>query len=148
MMNNPGGPKYHHIPRRRANDVQESWIIVPQLIEPTGPRPKNDRNASVKMAVEIVSTACAKMSGMTFGRMCLQRMWLFPAPIARARSTNSRSRKERTWDRTIRVIVVPLTTAYPVVAILVRRFWMDERLTLPETFAVGLAMLGAVFAAL
>ena len=45
-------------------------------------------------------------------------------------------------------IVVPLTTAYPVVAILVRRFWMDERLTLPQKFAVGLAMLGAVFAAL
>ncbi len=45
-------------------------------------------------------------------------------------------------------VVVPLTTAYPMVAILVRRFWMDERMTLPQKFAVGLAMLGAVLAAL
>src|SRR2546426_3013567 len=33
-------------------------------------------------------------------------------------------------------IVVPLTTAYPIVAILVRRFWMDERLTFPRKFAI------------
>ncbi|TLZ75236.1 MAG: hypothetical protein E6K14_01650, partial [Methanobacteriota archaeon] len=45
-------------------------------------------------------------------------------------------------------VVVPLTTAYPMVAILVRRLWMDERMTLPQKFAVGLAMLGAVLAAL
>ncbi|HYS99708.1 MAG TPA: DMT family transporter [Thermoplasmata archaeon] len=45
-------------------------------------------------------------------------------------------------------IVVPLTTAYPVVAILVRRFWMDERMTFPQKFAIGLAMLGAVLAAI
>ena len=41
------------------------------------------------------------------------------------------------------VIVVPLTTAYPIVAILVRRFWMDERLTFPQKFAIALAMVGA-----
>jgi len=41
-------------------------------------------------------------------------------------------------------IVVPLTTAYPVVAILVRRFWMDERLSGPQKFAIGLALLGVV----
>jgi drug/metabolite transporter (DMT)-like permease len=45
-------------------------------------------------------------------------------------------------------IVVPLTTAYPVVAILVRRFWMDERMTLPQKFAVALAMVGAALATL
>ncbi len=45
-------------------------------------------------------------------------------------------------------IVVPLTTAYPVVAILVRRFWMDERMTRPQKFAVGMAMLGALLASL
>ena len=45
-------------------------------------------------------------------------------------------------------IVVPLTTAYPVVAILVRRFWMDERMTFPQKFAVGLAMIGAALASL
>ena len=45
-------------------------------------------------------------------------------------------------------IVVPLTTAYPIVAILVRRFWMDERLTLPQKFAIGLAMVGAFLATL
>jgi len=41
-----------------------------------------------------------------------------------------------------------LTTAYPIVAILVRRFWMDERLTLPQKFAIGLAMVGAFLATL
>jgi len=45
-------------------------------------------------------------------------------------------------------IVVPLTTAYPIVAILVRRFWMDERLTLPQQFAIALAMVGAFLATL
>ena len=45
-------------------------------------------------------------------------------------------------------IVVPLTTAYPIVAILVRRFWMDERLTFPQKFAIGLAMVGAFLATL
>ncbi len=45
-------------------------------------------------------------------------------------------------------IVVPLTTAYPVVAILVRRFWMDERMTFPQKFAVGLAVIGAALASL
>lgn len=45
-------------------------------------------------------------------------------------------------------IVVPLTTAYPVVAILVRRFWMDERMTWPQKAAVALAFAGAVLASL
>src|SRR2546430_13340683 len=45
-------------------------------------------------------------------------------------------------------IVVPLTTAYPIVAILVRRFWKDERLTFPQKFAIGLAMVGAFLATL
>lgn len=43
-------------------------------------------------------------------------------------------------------VVIPLTTAYPVVAILVRRFWMEERLSFPQKFAVGLALLGALLA--
>ena len=45
-------------------------------------------------------------------------------------------------------IVVPLTTAYPVVAILVRRFWMDERLTFPQKIAIGLAILGGLLTTL
>jgi len=45
-------------------------------------------------------------------------------------------------------IVVPLTTAYPIVAILVRRFWMDERLTFPQKFAIALAMVGAFLSTL
>src|SRR2546428_818182 len=45
-------------------------------------------------------------------------------------------------------IVAPLTTAYPIVAILVRRFWMDERLTFPQKFAIALAMVGAFLATL
>jgi drug/metabolite transporter (DMT)-like permease len=40
-------------------------------------------------------------------------------------------------------VVVPLTTAYPVVAILFRRFWMSEELTRAQKVAVGLAILGA-----
>src|SRR5256712_13306582 len=45
-------------------------------------------------------------------------------------------------------IVVPLTTAYPIVAILVRRFWVDERPTLPQKVAIGLALVGGFLAAL
>jgi len=40
-------------------------------------------------------------------------------------------------------IVVPLTTAYPVVAILFRRYWMSENMTRAQKVAVGLAILGA-----
>jgi drug/metabolite transporter (DMT)-like permease len=45
-------------------------------------------------------------------------------------------------------VVVPLTTAYPVVAILVRRFWMEERMTWPQKIAVALAFVGALLASL
>src|SRR5256712_8106191 len=45
-------------------------------------------------------------------------------------------------------IVVPLTTAYPVVAILVRRLWMDERMTMPQKVAVAFAIVGAALASL
>ncbi|HEY7588572.1 MAG TPA: EamA family transporter [Thermoplasmata archaeon] len=45
-------------------------------------------------------------------------------------------------------VVVPLTTAYPIVAIAVRRFWMEERMTLPQKIAVGLAIVGAALASL
>src|SRR5439155_1401113 len=38
-------------------------------------------------------------------------------------------------------IVVPLTTAYPIVAILVRRFWMCDRLTFPQKCALVFAVL-------
>ena len=40
-------------------------------------------------------------------------------------------------------IVVPLTTAYPIVAILFRRFWMEEQMTRAQKIAVGLAIVGA-----
>jgi len=45
-------------------------------------------------------------------------------------------------------VVVPLTTAYPVVAIGVRRFWMQERMTLAQKVAVGLALFGAALSTL
>jgi len=45
-------------------------------------------------------------------------------------------------------IVVPLTTAYPVVAILFRRLWMEERMSWPQKFAVGLAMAGTILVSL
>jgi drug/metabolite transporter (DMT)-like permease len=45
-------------------------------------------------------------------------------------------------------IVVPLTTAYPVVAILFRRWWHEERLTGAQKIAVGLALVGAALAGL
>src|SRR3989442_5357243 len=45
-------------------------------------------------------------------------------------------------------IVVPLTTAYPIVAILVRRFWVGERRTFPPKIAIGLAVGGGFLPAL
>jgi len=45
-------------------------------------------------------------------------------------------------------VVVPLTTAYPVVAILVRRLWKEERMSLFQKIAVGFSMLGALLAGL
>lgn len=45
-------------------------------------------------------------------------------------------------------IVVPLTTAYPLVAILYRRLWKAERMSRAQTAAVALALLGAVLVSL
>ncbi len=45
-------------------------------------------------------------------------------------------------------VVVPLTTAYPVVAILFRRWWHEERMTGAQKIAIGLALLGAALAGL
>ncbi len=45
-------------------------------------------------------------------------------------------------------VVVPLTTAYPIVAILFRRYWMEEELTRAQKIAVGLALVGAALVSL
>lgn len=45
-------------------------------------------------------------------------------------------------------IVVPVTTAYPLVAILFRRIWRSERLTRAQGVAVGLALVGALLVSL
>ncbi len=45
-------------------------------------------------------------------------------------------------------VVVPLTTAYPIVAILFRRFWMEEEMTRAQKIAVGLAIVGAALVSL
>src|SRR2546426_1027726 len=96
-----------------------SWLyalltILPQLSIapiPLHPNPKNERNASVKTALETVNTDSAQTRGMTLGRMCFRRMYAFPAPTARARSMNWRSLSESTCDRMTRVVVGQLTRA-------------------------------------
>lgn len=45
-------------------------------------------------------------------------------------------------------VVVPLTTAYPIVAILFRRYWMEEEMTRAQKIAVGLALVGAALVSL
>jgi drug/metabolite transporter (DMT)-like permease len=45
-------------------------------------------------------------------------------------------------------IVVPLTTTYPIVAILFRRFWMEEEMTRAQKIGVGLAIVGAALVSL
>ncbi len=45
-------------------------------------------------------------------------------------------------------VVVPLTTVYPIVAILFRRYWMEEAMTRRQKIAVGLALVGALLVGL
>ena len=45
-------------------------------------------------------------------------------------------------------VVVPLTTAYTIVAILFRRYWMEEEMTRAQKLAVGLALVGAALVSL
>jgi len=45
-------------------------------------------------------------------------------------------------------VVVPLMTMYPVVAILFRRLWMEERMSLAQKVAVGFCMTGTLIATL
>src|SRR5437867_3192728 len=123
VIANPGGKKYHHIGgfEMSANEVYAWLTIVPQLTvapEPGGgPRPKKERNASVNTALEIVRTASAQTSGMTFGRTCFQMMYGVPAPAARARSMKSRSFTVRTWLRITRAVVGQLTTAIAMIVV-------------------------------
>jgi len=44
--------------------------------------------------------------------------------------------------------VIPVTTAYPLVAILFRRFWMAERMTRLQTAAVAMSLVGALLVSL
>ena len=130
------------MPSRSAREIHESSIIVPQLIEPTGPNPNVGIFAlvSTPLYLAVASKGLAEKGWDRIGiREAIPSLSLFAVagitiflaiglgPIA---------------------IVVPLTTAYPVVAISVRRFWMDERLSLPQKFAVGLALLGAFLTSL
>src|SRR5436309_2359183 len=123
VIANPGGKKYHHIGgfEMSANEVYAWLTIVPQLTvapEPGGgPRPKKERNASVNTALEIVRTASAQTSGMTFGRTCFQMMYGVPATAARARSMKSRSFTVRTWLRITRAVVGQLTTAIAMIVV-------------------------------
>ena len=45
-------------------------------------------------------------------------------------------------------VVVPLSTVDPIVAILFRRYWMEEEMTRAQKFAVGLALVGAALVSL
>ncbi|HKZ90486.1 MAG TPA: EamA family transporter [Thermoplasmata archaeon] len=45
-------------------------------------------------------------------------------------------------------VVIPVTTAYPLVAILFRRFWMAERMTRLQTAAVAMSLVGALLVSL
>src|SRR5207249_12172895 len=89
VMKIPGGANYSHKPRRSARFVYASIAIWPQLSTAPGPlhpSPKNDRNASVNKALEIVNTVADHKSGMTFGKMRVRRMKPYAELNGRARS--------------------------------------------------------------
>src|SRR5205085_9972794 len=68
-MPRPGGMKYHHAPRPTAPLTKAKWSMVPHDTWTGSPSPRNASVASARIEPAITSTAFAKMSGATFGRM-------------------------------------------------------------------------------
>ncbi len=66
---------------------------------------------SANTAIATVSTAFAKISGITLGRMCLRMMCRSLEPTARARSTKGASFTESTPARTTRAVPAQLVKA-------------------------------------
>ncbi len=81
------------------------------------PKPRNDRAASMMMAMPTISVVCTMIGLMALGRMWRKMMRRSRAPAARAASTNSFSRSDRNSARTIRASVPhsrrPNKTAMP-----------------------------------
>src|SRR2546426_11372013 len=92
--------------------MYDSLTRTPQLLitsGPDAPRPKKERNASVKTEFDTVRTASAQTRGITFGMMCLRTMKLGRAPIARDRSMNLRSLTVRNCERMTRAVLSQIT---------------------------------------
>src|SRR5215467_1892697 len=120
-MPTPGGMKNHQAPRPIAPDSNAKCSIVPHEVWTGSPRPRNESVASARMAPPITSTVLAKMSGMTFGRMCTRRIRKLDAPSERILVTNCRSRSESVCDRTMRAVVGQ--PVMPMTKIMIPRFW-------------------------
>ena len=71
------------------------------------PKPRNERAASSRIAVPIVSVAATTIGPIVFGSMCRNMIRTSPAPAAFAASTYSFSRSDRKLPRTIRAMLRP-----------------------------------------
>ena len=106
----PGGMSAHHAPAETAPRSKAKFSIWPQLMTVGSPSPRKASVDSDRIARLMTSTMLASMSGSTAGMMWRRRMWKSPAPMARARMTNFRSRTVSVCERTSRAVVVQPST--------------------------------------
>ena len=112
-MQRPGGITYHHASALGAPDENAFSSIVPHEIWVGSPRPRKESAASERIATATIRTVLAKISGSALGKIWVRMMYQWLAPSALARSTNARSRRVSTCERTIRPVpaheVMPIT---------------------------------------
>ena len=68
-MQSPGGTMYHHAPALGAPESKPVSSIVPHEMCVGSPSPRNDSEASARIATATISTVLAKISGATLGKM-------------------------------------------------------------------------------
>ncbi|EHK87547.1 cation transport ATPase [Saccharomonospora azurea SZMC 14600] len=100
----PGGSRYHQAPALTEPDDNADCNIEPHDTALGSPNPRNDSVDSAMIELPTTSVVFASTSGSTDGSTCRPRMWAWPPPSARARSTNGLLSIVRVCARTSRAV--------------------------------------------
>lgn len=106
----PGGTRYHQSPELTDPASRASCSSPPQDTTAGSPSPRKARVASARIAEEMISVVCARMSGITLGSTCRDMMCQCPPPSALARSMYGRDSTASVCARTRRAVVGQVVT--------------------------------------
>ncbi len=86
-MQSPGGTNHHQAPSVIACAFWAKNRMLPQLLPPGAPRPRNDSPASARIAPSAPKTNCDAMIGIRLGRISRSMIRQFDSLATRAAST-------------------------------------------------------------